>query len=46
MIRTNDTDVVVLAASIVSIIPAEELWVAMVQENTCRTLLSMPLPQR
>lgn len=28
MIRTNDTDVVVLAVSIVSRIPAEELWVA------------------
>ena len=28
MIRTNDTDVVVLAASIVNTIPAEELWVA------------------
>ena len=28
IIRTNDTDVVVLAVSIVSRIPAEELWVA------------------
>ena len=28
MIRTSDTDVVVLAVSIVSKIPAEELWVA------------------
>ena len=28
MIRTNDTDVVVLAVSIVSTIPEEELWVA------------------
>ncbi|KAK3737069.1 hypothetical protein QZH41_013876, partial [Actinostola sp. cb2023] len=28
MIRTNDTDVVVLAVSIASTIPAEELWVA------------------
>ena len=28
MIRTNDTDAVVLAASIVNTIPAEELWVA------------------
>lgn len=28
MIRTSDTDVVVLAVSIVSRIPAEELWVA------------------
>lgn len=27
VIRTNDTDVVVLAVSVVNIIPVEELWV-------------------
>ena len=40
MIRTNDTDAVVLAASIVNTIPAEDMncGLHMVQGNTCRTL--------
>ena len=45
VIRTNDTDVVVLAVSVVSTIPVEELWVTYGSGNNCKIFLPIPLLQ-